>query len=123
MQKISFLPSLNLKWIVLAISLAKCQIAYAYDPVDCVRDIAKVDSEIIVGLAVKLCSGAYSPEPVKCYAKVGEVDKGINRGIAIDLCSGSIDADRTIDCYVKAGNEKLNRGLSTTLCGVRKSDK
>ncbi len=123
MQKISFLLSLNLKLIVFAIGLAYCQIASAYDPVDCLRDIAKVESEIIVGLAVKLCSGAYSPEPVKCYAKVGEVDKGIIRGIAIDLCSGSVDAEQTIDCYVKAGNEKLNRGQSTTLCGVRKSDK
>lgn len=123
MPKNQFLTSLNLKWIVLAIGLANCQVASAYDPVDCVRDISKIDSEIIVGLAVRLCSGAYSPEPVKCYAKVGEVDRGMIRGIAIDLCSGSIDADRTIDCYVKAGNEKLNRGLSTTLCGVRKSDK
>lgn len=108
---------------MLAVCIAACPLAAAYDPVDCLKDISKVDSEIILGLAVKLCSGAYSPEPVKCYAKIGEVDKGMIRGIAIDLCAGSIDSDQTIGCYTKAGNEKLNRGLSTTLCGVKKSDK
>jgi hypothetical protein len=106
---------------MLAACIVASPMAAAYDPVDCFKDISKVDSEMIVGLAVKLCSGAYSPGPVKCYAKIGEVDRGIIRGI--DLCSGSIDVDQTIECYVKAGNEKLNRGLSTTLCGVRKSDK
>jgi hypothetical protein len=108
---------------ILAVCVAACPLASAYDPVDCFKDISKVDPEILLGLAVKLCSGAYSSAPVKCYAKIGEVDKGIIRGIAIDLCAGSIDADQTIDCYVKAGSEKLNRGLSTTLCGVRKPDK
>lgn len=113
----------KLKHSALAIGFSTCQIVFAYDPLDCLKDISKVDPGIITGLAVKLCSGAYSPEPVKCYGKVGEVDKGIIRGIAIDLCSGSVDADQTIDCYVKAGNEKLNRGLSTTLCGVKKNEK
>ncbi len=113
----------RIRLAMLAVCIAACPLASAYDPVDCVRDISKVDPEIIVGLAVKLCAGAYSPEPVKCYAKIGEVDKGMIRGIAIDLCAGSIDADQTIGCYVKAGNEKLNRGLSTTLCGLRKGEK
>ena len=120
-SQLSFRQIIRLTMLVACIGASP--LASAYDPVDCLKDISKVDPEIIVGLAVKLCSGAYSPEPVKCYAKIGEIDKGIIRGIAIDLCSGSIDADQTIDCYVKAGNEKLNRGLSTTLCGVRKSDK
>jgi hypothetical protein len=113
----------RIRLTLLAGCIATCPLASAYDPIDCVRDISKVDPEIIVGLAVKLCAGAYSPEPVKCYARIGEIDKGMIRGIAIDLCAGSIDSDQTIGCYVKAGNEKLNRGLSTTLCGVRKSDK
>ena len=113
----------RIRLTMLAVCIAACPLASAYDPVDCVRDISKADPEIIVGLAVKLCAGAYSPEPVKCYAKIGEVDKGMIRGIAIDLCAGSTDADQTISCYVKAGNEKLNRGLSTTLCGLRRSEK
>ncbi len=123
MQKKQLTFQQRIRLAMSAVCIAACSLASAYDPVDCFKNMSKVDPEIIVGLAVKLCSGAYSPEPVKCYAKIGEVDKGIIRGIAIDLCAGSIDADQTIDCYVKAGNEKLNRGLSTTLCGVRKSDK
>jgi hypothetical protein len=108
---------------VFALCFLSSPMVSAYDPLDCLREISKVDPEIIIGLAVKLCSGAYSPEPVRCYTKTGEVDKGMIRGIAVDLCAGSIDANQTIDCYVKAGNEKLNRGLSTTLCGVKKNEK
>lgn len=53
-----------------------------------------------------------------------KVDDGIARFIAVDLCAGSVDAAKTIDCYVKAGTQrKLNRGLATTLCGAKKPDK
>ena len=41
--------------------------AIAYDPLDCLKDVSKVDKDIIVGLATKLCSGAWTAEPVKCY--------------------------------------------------------
>ena len=105
-----------------------CVIAYgspvlAYDPLDCLDDIVKVDSSITVGLATKLCSGAWSPEPVHCYGAASKVDDGIIRGIAIDLCAGSIDAKKTLECYFRAGAErKLNRGLSTTLCGAKKME-
>jgi len=40
--------------------------AFAYDPLDCLNDIASVDSEIPIGLATRLCSGTWTPEPVKC---------------------------------------------------------
>lgn len=97
---------------------------FAYDPLDCLNDIASLDSEIIIGLATRLCSGAWSPEPVKCYQNVSQLDNSIPRGIAIDLCAGTVDAERTLDCYYKAGAKRqLNRGLSTSLCGAKKSEK
>ena len=89
--------------------------AIAYDPVDCLNDIAKVDSGIMVGLATKLCPGAWTPEPVKCYLGASKADEGISRGIAIDLCAGAVNAESTLACYVRAGTErKLNRGLATS---------
>ena len=107
--------------ISFALAVTAGTAAFAYDPVDCLNDVAKVDSEIIVGLATRLCSGAYTPEPVKCYVLVSKLDDGIPRGIAIDLCAGAVSADKTVACYVKAGTERnLNRGLSTTLCGAKK---
>jgi hypothetical protein len=93
--------------------------AIAYDPLDCLKDVSKVDKDIIVGLATKLCSGAWTAEPVKCYAQVSHVDTTIPRGIAIDLCAGSADAENTLKCYKKAGERGLARFLATTLCGVR----
>lgn len=97
---------------------------FAYDPIDCLNDVASVDSGIIIGLATRLCSGAWTPEPVKCYQNVSSLDNGIPRGIAIDLCAGSVDAEKTLDCYFQAGSKRrLNRGLSTTLCSVRKPEK
>ena len=93
--------------------------AIAYDPLDCLKDISKVDKDIIVGLATKLCSGAWTAEPVKCYAQVSRVDTTISRGIAIDLCAGSANAENTLKCYEKAGERGLARFLATTLCGVR----
>jgi hypothetical protein len=123
MRKKQITLQAKLKQIVLAINFIACPIAFAYDPLDCLNDISKIDPKIIVGLAVKLCSGAYSPEPVKCYEKIGIIDDGMIRGIAIDLCAGSMDANQTTDCYVKAGKEKLNRGLAATLCGVKKIEK
>ncbi|ABE50168.1 hypothetical protein [Methylobacillus flagellatus] len=75
---------------------------YAYDPVDCLGDISKVDPEITVGLAARLCSGSWISEPVKYYQNVSEVDDSIPRGIAIDLCAGTEDSEKTIACYAKA---------------------
>ena len=53
--------------------------AFAYDPLDCLNDIATADSEISIGLATKLCSGTWTPEPVKCYQKVSKIDQEIPR--------------------------------------------
>jgi hypothetical protein len=92
--------------------------AIAYDPLDCLKDISKVDKDIIVGLATKLCSGAWTAEPVKCYAQVSGVDTTIPRGIAIDLCAGSANAENTLKCYEKAGE----RGYDT-LRGKRAESK
>ena len=103
-------------------TIVPCTAAFAYDPIDCLNDIAKIDPEINIGSATQLCSGAWTPEPAKCYGLISKKDKGIIRGIAIELCAGSVNSEKTIDCYVKAGTErKLNRGLSTTLCSARKS--
>jgi hypothetical protein len=93
--------------------------AMAYDPLDCLQDVSKVDKDIIVGLATRLCSGAWTAEPVKCYAQVSQVDTTIPRGIAIDLCAGSTNAENTLKCYKKAGERSLARFLATRLCGVR----
>jgi hypothetical protein len=98
--------------------------AFAYDPLDCLNDIATVDPTINVGLATKLCSGTWTPEPAKCYQKASKIDKEIPRFIAIDLCAGTVSAEKTLDCYQKAGTRRqLNRGLATTLCGVKKPEK
>jgi hypothetical protein len=93
--------------------------AIAYEPLDCLKDVSKVDKDIIVGLATKLCSRAWTAEPVKCYAQVSRVDTTIPRGIAIDLCAGSANAEKTLKCYEKAGERGLARFLAATLCGVR----
>jgi hypothetical protein len=97
--------------------------AFAYDPLDCLNDIAEVDSGITVGLATRLCSAAWTPEPVKCYIIVSKADDGIPRGIVIDLCAGAVDSEKTVDCYAKASGRKMNRGLATTLCGAKKPEK
>lgn len=98
--------------------------SFAYEPLDCLNEVAEVDSSINVGLATKLCSAAWTSEPVKCYVLVSKVDDTIPRFIAIDLCAGTTDAEKTVECYVKAGTKRnLNRGLSTTLCGARKTEK
>ena len=96
---------------------------FAYDPLDCLNDIATADSKIPLGLATKLCSGTWSPEPVKCYRDASKVDDGITRGIAIDLCAGTLDSEKTLYCYVQAAAKRnLNRGLATALCGVKNSE-
>jgi hypothetical protein len=98
--------------------------AFAYDPLDCLNDIASVDSEIPVGLATRLCSGTWTPEPVKCYQNVSKIDDGIPRFIAIDLCAGTVSSEKTLDCFYQAGTRRqLNRGLATTLCGAKKPEK
>lgn len=97
--------------------------ANAYDPIDCYRELALVDPDISKGLATKLCSASWSAEPINCYVEVAKVDKGMTRGIAIDLCAGAIDAEKTVACYLRAGEINLNRGLSTSLCGAKKQDR
>ena len=114
----------TIRILIILLGLTSSFPALAYDPVDCLDDIAKADPKIIVGLATKLCSGAWSPEPVKCYILVPDVDNEIPRGIAIDLCAGSTDAKNTVSCYRKAwtGDRRLNRDLATTLCGAKKQE-
>ena len=98
--------------------------AFAYDPLDCLNDIAAVDSEIPIGLATRLCSGSWTPEPVKCYQNAPKIDAGINRGLSIDLCAGTVSSEKTLDCYYQAGTRRqLNRGLATTLCSAKKPEK
>ena len=109
--------------IAFASAVTCCTAAFAYDPLDCLNDIAEVDSGIIVGLATRLCSAAWTPEPVKCYVIVSKADEGIPRGIAIDLCAGAVDSEKTVDCYLKAARRKMIRGLATTLCGAKKPEK
>ena len=94
--------------------------SFAYDPYDCLNDVAKIDTKIPIGLATQLCSATWSSEPVICYAGTSLVDKEMPRGLAIELCAGSVDAKKTLECYAKSGNRKLNRGLATTLCGANK---
>lgn len=95
---------------------------FAYDPNDCLNDIAEIDPNINIGSATELCSGAWTPEPAKCYELISKVDEGMIRGIAVELCAGSVSSEKTVACYAKAGTErKLNRGLSTTLCSARKN--
>ncbi len=93
--------------------------AFAYDPYDCLNDIAEIDSGMTMGLGTRLCSGAWTAEPVKCYAGVSSIDNEIPRGIAVELCSGSVSAENTLKCYAKSGTRGLPRGLATRLCGAR----
>jgi len=103
----------------LALIVTHSTTAFAYDPVDCLNDVAKVDSEITMGLAARLCSGTWTPEPVKCYQNISKIDGGIPRGIAINLCAGTVNSEKTLECYSKAGARKMPRGLATTLCGAK----
>jgi hypothetical protein len=96
--------------------------AFAYDPFDCLNDVARVDSGITMGLAVRLCSGTWTPEPVKCYQNVSKTDDGIPRGIAIDLCAGAVSSEKTLECYSKASTRQMPRFQATTLCGAKKPD-
>jgi hypothetical protein len=108
--------------ISLVLAMAHSTVAFAYDPTDCLNDVAELDPKINIGSATELCSGAWTPEPAKCYGLASKVDEGIIRGIAVELCAGSVNSEKTIACYVKAGTERrLNRGLSTTLCSARKN--
>ena len=108
--------------ICLTFAMVYSTAAFAYDPIDCLNDVTKIDPEINIGSGTELCSGAWTPEPAKCYGLISKIDEGIIRGIAVELCAGSVNSEKTIACYVKAGTEiKLNRGLSTTLYSARKS--
>lgn len=94
--------------------------AYAYDPVDCVNDLIKVDPNTVNFIAIRLCSGATSQEPVKCYARAPSKDKEITVGISASLCAGSNNADKTLACYDRAFNSgAFNRGQSRDLCTAR----
>jgi hypothetical protein len=102
-------------FVLLVTALAMPARAVAYDPVDCLGDIAKADPKIIMGLATKLCSGSWSPEPVKCYILVPDVDNEIPRGIA---------TKNTVSCYRKAWVDgHLIRAQATTLCGAKKQER
>lgn len=108
--------------ISLVLAIGHSNVAFAYDPTDCLKDVAELDPKINIGSATELCSGAWTPEPAKCYGLASKVDEGIIRGIAVELCAGSVNSEKTIACYIKAGAERrLNRGLSTTLCSARKN--
>ena len=96
--------------------------AFAYDPFDCLNDVATVDSEITMGLATRLCSGTWTPEPVKCYQNASKIDNSIPRGIAIDLCAGTVSSQKTLECYSKAATRQMARFLATTLCGAKKPE-
>jgi len=111
-----------IKCFSLILIVTNSKYTFAYDPYDCLNDVAKVDSEITVGLATRLCSGAWTPEPVKCYKNVSNIDDEISRGIAIDLCAGSVSSEKTLKCYSKSGTRELSRGLATTLCGAKKPE-
>jgi hypothetical protein len=95
--------------------------SFAYDPYDCINDVAEIDPETPIGLATELCSATWSSEPVKCYLGISLIDEEIPRGLAIELCSGSVSAEKTLECYAKGGTRQLNRGLAITLCGANKS--
>jgi len=90
----------------LVIAMVHGTSALAYDPTDCLNDVAELDPKINIGLATELCSGAWTPEPAKCYGLASKVDEGIIRGIAVELCAGSVNSEKTIACYVKAGTKK-----------------
>ena len=108
--------------ISLVLAIGHSTVAFAYDPTDCLNDVAELDPKINIGSATELCSGAWTPEPAKCYGLALKVVEGIIRGIAVELCAGSVNSEKTIACYTKAGTERrLNRGLSTTLCSARKN--
>ena len=110
--------------VLFALAVTCGSAAFAYDPVDCFNDISEVDPSITAGLAAKLCAGAWTREPLRCYVLVSRADDAIPRFIAIDLCAGALDAENTVDCYAKAAARlKMNRGLSTTLCGAKKIEK
>jgi hypothetical protein len=123
----SFFSLFSIRKIKFVVLFTSCFFAnayvYAYDPIDCMKDISKADATIPVGLATKLCSASYSSEPVLCYVGASSIDSGINRGIAIDLCAGSTDSIKTLSCYERASELKLNRALATTLCGAKKQEK
>ena len=62
------------------------------------------------------------PEPIRCYVMAGSVPGGMTVGLGVTLCSSTTDAEKTIQCFVKAyshpdnGGLGLNRGLAVTLC-------
>lgn len=104
----------------LSLIVTHSPVALAYDPFDCLSELAEIDSEINIGLGTRLCSGAWTPDPVVCYRNVSKIDSDISRGSAIDLCAGSVSSEMTLQCYSKAAIGKMARGLATTLCGTRK---
>ena len=47
--------------LVLIASIFDCSVARAYDPIDCMHDIAALQHNIIVGSATRLCAASWSP--------------------------------------------------------------
>jgi hypothetical protein len=90
--------------------------AYAYDPMDCVNDAVKAYPEFTNGLITRLCAAASTSEPVKCFVGISQVDKSITIGISVDLCTGTTSAKKTLECYGRAAEMDLNRGMSVRLC-------
>jgi len=113
------------RWKILAWTLfTSCSLSLpsavlAYGPVDCVRDAAQADKDMLMRLAVELCAGASSPAVSQCYRDALKVDSGMLRRHAIDLCAGSTNAKNTLDCYRKASRLGLFRSHATTLCSAR----
>ena len=62
------------------------------------------------------------PEPIRCYVMAAAVPGGMTVGLGVELCSGTTDADKTVQCFLKAwahpheGGLGLPRGLAVTLC-------
>ncbi|WP_146174280.1 hypothetical protein [Pseudomonas sp. GV071] len=112
--------SIRIQIILFSLLMSLGHSALAYDPYDCLDDVANVDPEMPIGLATELCSGSWSPEPVNCYQGASKIDEEILRGIAVELCAGSTNAGNTLECYAKSGGRDLNRGLATTLCSAKK---
>lgn len=112
-----------MKKLLLFLSFISIQ-AFAYDPVDCIRDLVKAAPKTINSIAIELCSGASSPEPVKCYVRSSDIDDKITVGVSASLCGGSTSADKTLACYDKAFNGGIfNRGQSRDLCSARYYEK
>ena len=55
-----------------------------------------------------------SSEPTNCYYLAWN-HLGLTTGQAIKLCSGTIDAEKTLNCFVRAYGHPDNAGLGLTM--------